>query len=167
MIFVIIALVIVMKKIVIMSDNHGYQEAMQKVKNLENDGDYYVHCGDSETMRKDDLRGWICVRGNNDWSFDLPKEAILEIEGIRILITHGQFFGYFNREAKMKSLLVDNDCKVLFSGHTHMPSIVEEDGYVFINPGSTSLPRGGSKASYAVVYIDQGKIQAEIKDFKK
>ncbi|MEE0967077.1 MAG: metallophosphoesterase [Bacilli bacterium] len=156
-----------MKKIVVMSDNHGYQDKMELIMNLENDGDYYVHCGDSETYREDDLRGWICVRGNNDWSLDLPKEAILEVEGVRILITHGQFFGYFNRELKMLGLLQENDCTVLFSGHTHMPSIVEEGEYTFINPGSVSLPRGGSKASYAVVYIDNGKVKAEIKEIKK
>lgn len=156
-----------MKKIVVMSDNHGYQDKMEVVKKLENDGDYYVHCGDSEAYRSDDLNGWICVRGNNDWSFDLAKEAVLEVEGVRILITHGQYFGYFNRELKMRGLLEEHDCTVLLSGHTHMPSIVEEQGYIFINPGSTSLPRGGSKASYAVVYIDNGKVSAEIKELKK
>lgn len=155
-----------MKKIVVMSDNHGYQPVMEIVRNLENDADYYVHCGDSETYRGDDLRGWICVRGNNDWSLDLPKEAVLEVDGIRILITHGQFFGYFNRELKMRGLLEENDCQVLFSGHTHMPSIVEDEGYLFINPGSTSLPRGGSKKSYAVVYVDNGNVKAEIKELK-
>lgn len=156
-----------MKKLVVMSDNHGYQDKMEIVKNLEGDGDYYIHCGDSETYRPDDLAGWICVRGNNDWSFDIPKETILEVEGVRILITHGQFFGYFNRELKMMGLLQENNCQVLLSGHTHMPSIVEEDGYFFINPGSVSLPRGGSKASYAVVYIDNNKVSAKIKELKK
>lgn len=159
-------MVMKMKKIVVMSDNHGYQDKIEMVKNLEKDGDYYIHCGDSETYHKDDLRGWICVRGNNDWSLDLPNEAILEVEGIRILITHGQYFGYFNRELKMKGLLEENNCSLLLSGHTHMPSIVEEGDYVFINPGSTSLPRGGSKPSYAVIYIDDKKIKAQIKEIK-
>ncbi len=156
-----------MKKIVIMSDNHGNQRTMGIIKELETGGDYYIHCGDSETTRQDDLRGWICVAGNNDWGLNLPRDSILEIEGVRVLITHGQFFGYFNREMKMRKLLDENDCTVLFSGHTHMPSIVEDDGYLFINPGSTDLPRGGSGPSYAVVYIDKGNIKAEIKDLEK
>ncbi len=155
-----------MKQIVVMSDNHGYQASIKQGYELESDADYYIHCGDSETHRSQDLNGWICVSGNNDWGLDLPRQSILEIEGLKCLITHGQFFGYFNKEVKMKELLEQNDCTVLFSGHTHMPSIEEEDGYIFINPGSTNLPRGGSHPSYAVVYIDKGKLTAEIKKFK-
>ena len=37
-----------MKKIVVMSDSHGYHQMIYRVKELEPDGDYYVHCGDSE-----------------------------------------------------------------------------------------------------------------------
>ena len=37
-----------MKKIVIMSDNHGDQSMIDYVKEHEQDGDYYIHCGDSE-----------------------------------------------------------------------------------------------------------------------
>ena len=47
-----------MKKIVVMSDNHGYRNIIEEIKRLEPDGDFYVHCGDSEGMEKD-LKGWI------------------------------------------------------------------------------------------------------------
>lgn len=154
-----------MKKIVIMSDNHGISDAMTRVYELEPDGDYYIHCGDSEARRKEELAGYICVMGNNDWGLKLPKESKLSIEGVDILITHGQFFGYFNKEDKMIALLKKNDCTVLLSGHTHMPSIQEVDGYLLVNPGSTNLPRGGSDPSYAIMTIDQGEINVEIKDF--
>jgi hypothetical protein len=156
-----------MKKIVVMSDNHGNQTSMKKVKELESDADYYIHCGDSEARRQDDLRGWICVAGNNDWGLDLPKESILEIEGRRIFITHGQFFGYFNREEKMLYTLEENDCTVLLSGHTHMPMAYNEDNYYLINPGSTDLPRGGSHRSYAVIYMDKDNIEVQFKELEK
>ena len=32
-----------MKKIVVMSDSHGYHQMINRVKELEPDGDYYVH----------------------------------------------------------------------------------------------------------------------------
>ena len=51
-----------MKKVVVMSDSHGYHKMIDEVQRLEPDGDYYVHCGDSEA-REEQLKGWICVRG--------------------------------------------------------------------------------------------------------
>lgn len=152
-----------MKKIVVMSDNHGQHDMLEYVKEKEPQADYYVHCGDSEAAYKEMLTGYICVKGNNDWSLDLPMEARFEVEGIPILITHGQYFGYFNRELAMNDLLTRNQCRVLLCGHTHTPMFLQEGNYYYINPGSTSLPRGGSERSYAVVTIDGEKISCEFK----
>lgn len=143
-----------MKKIVVMSDNHGDDSMMAYIKTLEPHADYYIHCGDSEASYKELLTGYICVKGNNDWSLDLPTEAKLEVEGLSILITHGQYLGYFNRELAMNDLLTRQHCQVLISGHTHIPLFQKDGSYYYINPGSTSLPRGGSARSYAVVTID-------------
>ena len=33
-----------MKKIVVISDNHGQQSMLDKIRKLESDSDYYVHC---------------------------------------------------------------------------------------------------------------------------
>lgn len=156
-------MVIEMKKIVVMSDNHGVDAMMKYVHEKEPHADYYVHCGDSEASFQELLNGYICVKGNNDWALDLPMEAKIEVEGIPILITHGQHFGYFNRELAMNDILTRNHCQILLSGHTHMPMFKQEGQFYYINPGSTSLPRGGSQKSYAVVTIDQGKVLCEFK----
>ena len=48
-----------MKKIVIMSDNHGDMNMLTDIKVLEDDADYYIHCGDSESYsRCFDLRSY-------------------------------------------------------------------------------------------------------------
>lgn len=154
-----------MKKLVIMSDNHGDMNIMSDIRVLEPDADLYIHCGDSEATHKMQLEGFVCVAGNNDWGLDLPRFAKLKVEGVSILITHGQFYGYFDREKHMIKDLKKHGCTLMFSGHTHMPSIKSEGKYTFINPGSTSWPRGGSKRSYAVVTLDDGQItSAEIKE---
>lgn len=153
-----------MKKLVIMSDNHGDMNIMSDIRVLEPDADLYIHCGDSEATHKMQLEGFVCVAGNNDWGLDLPRFAKLKVEGVSILITHGQYYGYFDREKHMIKDLKKHGCTLMFSGHTHMPSIKSEGKYTFINPGSTSWPRGGSKRSYAVVTLDDGQItSAEIK----
>ena len=47
-----------MKKVVVMSDSHDYHKMIDEVQRLEPDGDYFVHCGDSEA-REEQLKGWI------------------------------------------------------------------------------------------------------------
>lgn len=153
-----------LKKIIVMSDNHGDNTMMEKILESEPHADYYVHCGDSEASYQQLLNGYICVKGNNDWALDLPNEAKLCVEGVPILITHGQYFGYFNRELAMRDILTRNKCQLLLSGHTHMPSFIKDGELCYINPGSTNLPRGGSPRSYAVVVIDNGKIECEFKE---
>lgn len=155
-----------MKKLVVMSDNHGLDMMMKYIKELEPHADYYVHCGDSEASREDLLKGYICVRGNNDWGIDLPNEARLDVEDIHILITHGQYFGFFNRKLAMNDLLTRNQCQVLLCGHTHMPMFERDGDYYYINPGSTTLPRGGSQPSYAVITIDGKNVNCEFKIIK-
>lgn len=147
-----------------MSDNHGQDIILQMIKELEPLADYYIHCGDSETSNQILLKGYICVRGNNDWYLDLPEQAYLEVEDKKLIITHGQHFGYFHREELMKDLLESSNAHILISGHTHIPSFKEEDGYYYINPGSTTLPRGGSPKSYAVLTIDQEHVDCVFKE---
>lgn len=152
-----------MKKIVVMSDNHGQDEMLEYIKTLEPHADYYVHCGDSEAFYKEQLTGYICVKGNNDWALDLPKEAKLIVEDMPILITHGQYFGYFNRELAMNDLLTRHQCRILLCGHTHIPMFIRDGSYYYINPGSTSLPRGGSERSYCVMTIDGENVECTFK----
>lgn len=153
-----------MKKIVVMSDNHGYLDFIDEIRKLEPDGDVYVHCGDSEGT-EERLKGWVAVRGNNDWMARLDDEKVFELEGLGFLVTHGHRYGYFNREKMMLDDLLRHGCDVLLSGHTHVPQYECVDGFYLINPGSTTLPRMGSNRSYCVIYAENGKIEVEFKEF--
>ena len=46
----------------------------------------------------------------------------------------------------------DEDFDVMFYGHFHVNFIKEQNGKVFVNPGSVSLPKNDTKNSYAVIY---------------
>ena len=39
---------------------------------------------------------------------------------------------------------------VLAHGHTHIPACVEHETYVYMNPGSVSIPKEGSPRSYMI-----------------
>ena len=104
------------------------------------------------------------MRGNNDWMARLEDEIVFEAEGVSFLVTHGNRYGYFNREELMVDDLLRHGCDVLLSGHTHVPQCEEIDGFYLINPGSTTLPRRGSAKSYCIIYVEQGEINVEFKE---
>ncbi|MBO6046331.1 MAG: metallophosphoesterase [Erysipelotrichaceae bacterium] len=155
-----------MKKVVVMSDNHGDQEAIELIKEYEADADYFIHLGDSCSFDDRVLEGCIAIRGNNDWPLDhLPYKATIKIEGINILMAHGHQYGYYNREESMMYDLEEHECTVLLYGHTHAPVIDHIGDYYFINPGSTSLPRSAFGPSYAILTINGSHLDAEIVKF--
>ena len=51
-----------------------------------------------------------------------------------------------------------DDVKVVIHGHTHIPRNQVLDGVRYINPGSATRPRGGSKKSMARLTIECGKV---------
>lgn len=155
-------MVIKMKKIVVMSDNHGESNIIDEIREREYDADVFVHCGDSEA-NSELLHGWIGVKGNNDWSSTLNEEEIIRVDGIGIYICHGHRLPFFDRTDFVTDLLRRNDCQILLCGHTHVPEHTMIDEFHIINPGSTTLPRRGSDKGYCVIKIQDKNIKVEFK----
>lgn len=96
----------------------------------------------------------ICVRGNCDTEVDqmvldfpiLADYAILYLDGKTVYATHGHHFGEDNPPP-----LSDGD--ILLCGHTHIPKCVQKSGYIYMNPGSVSIPKENSEHSY-MIYED-------------
>lgn len=92
----------------------------------------------------------LAVRGNCEAEVDqmvlsfpvLADYAFIERDGLRIFATHGHVF---NKNSIPP--LVSGD--ILLHGHTHVP-VAEEfgDGFYYVNPGSTSIPKENSPKSY-------------------
>ncbi len=62
----------------------------------------------------------------------------------RLFLTHGHHYGPDNLPP-----LAEGD--LLASGHTHIPGIAQRCGHWLLNPGSVTLPKGGSVASFALI----------------
>lgn len=148
---------------VIMSDSHRDHHIMKDIREKEPDGDYYIHCGDSEVMPYD-MDGWASVLGNNDGVLPYEEELIFQVEKIRFFVCHGHRFGYYKREEKMIKKLIETSCDVMLFGHSHVPMYKTINGYALINPGSTRLPRMQSKKSYCVIKVDGDKMEVEFKE---
>lgn len=98
----------------------------------------------------------VCVRGNCEAAADqmvlqfpvLADNAYICDEGYTIFATHGHVYGEQN-----PPLLQPGN--ILLCGHTHVPKCAEYDNYVYMNPGSVSIPKEGSHHGYMV--LDAGK----------
>ena len=99
--------------------------------------------------RKDRI---FCVRGNCDGEVDqmvldfpiMADYAVLT-EGERLIYaTHGHVYNPQNLPP-----LQPGD--VLLMGHTHVPMAKEENGLLFLNPGSVSIPKEQSPHSYMIL----------------
>lgn len=159
-------------KTLIASDLHGSYACIKKlVKRIDSENpDQIIFCGDilyhgprnelpSEYSTMDCMKllntkadKIVAVRGNCDseadicqMDFDLSEEhRELEIDGIKFFITHGHFYntGY---------LPPVSGFDILLHGHTHVPAFEKiSNGKYYVNPGSVSIPRGGSDNSYLI-----------------
>ncbi len=94
----------------------------------------------------------LCVRGNceaevDQMVLDFPVMAdysLIECDGLTIYATHG----HLHDEKNPPKL---NKGDVLLCGHTHVPVIREHEDFTYVNPGSISIPKEGSKHSYLIL----------------
>lgn len=145
-------------KIVLCSDNHGYKEPIDQIL-LDNPiADYYIHCGDLCYDPKL-AKPFLVIQGNNDFYYDLDKQKILEIDNNRILIFHGAGYTYSLKLIADKAK--NEKCNIVFFGHTHSFLDTTLNGIRLINPGSCGLNRDGTSPCYAIVTIDNDKVNVE------
>lgn len=140
-------------KVLVVSDNHGNREALLHLKDIYNDKvDAFFHCGDSELLADDKaVEGYNIVRGNCDFGRVYPIEWLGEVEGNKILVTHGHLFNIKVNLVILKDRAKTRQANYVFFGHTHELGCEYSDGILFLNPGSISLPRGRTEKTYALV----------------
>ena len=142
---------------------------LERAVMMETPFDMLVHCGDVEGREIfiEALVDCPCciVSGNNDFFSDLPREEEIDIDGNKVLVTHGHYYGVSMDISGVAEEAKSRDCDAVFFGHTHKPVIEEIDGVLAINPGSLSYPRQhGRKPSYVILETDKDrKMSAEIK----
>ena len=146
-------------KIGVISDTHGSISAWENAyTRYLSETELIIHCGDIlyHGPRNPLPAGYdpgallaklnalekplLLVRGNCDAEvdqmvLDFPLEAPythLFTGDYRILVHHG----HVELPAKAKK-----GYDLIISGHTHLPGIKEEDGVIYLNPGSPALPK--------------------------
>lgn len=157
-------------KALVVSDIHGSSYYANKIKTIiakENPdmfivlGDLYYHGPRNDLSLEYDpmkvasvLNSFkniiYVVKGNCDSEVDemisefiFYDDLILEVNGKKMFCTHGHKFN-IDRFPKQ-------DFDIMAYGHLHVGFIKKDDNHIFINPGSISLPKNGSKNSYILI----------------
>jgi uncharacterized protein len=153
-------------QIVVVSDTHGRNEVFQELRLRHPQASAFLHCGDSETDEYA-IDGFVSVQGNNDYYTSYPAELILNLEGIRVFMTHSQHLRYNSRVESLLLKAKEYDCKLVLYGHTHVFDVQVIDGVTLVNPGSLNHNRDGSAPSYALVTVSLGKITVQRNDYPR
>ena len=146
-------------KVGIISDTHGL--VRQRVVKSFKDVDLIVHAGDVgkpevlETLQA--IARVYPVRGNVDggkWADNLPFAEVVKV---------GQAYLYVLHDINALDLdPVAAGFNAVISGHSHIPKIEEQNGVLFLNPGSAGPKQLKRPVSIALLYVSGVSIDAEI-----
>ncbi len=103
----------------------------------------------------------LCVRGNCDTEVDqmvldfpiLADYAVIYLDNKMLYITHGHNINPDNPPKLSKG-------DYLMNGHTHVPANEDRGAFVYLNPGSVSIPKEGSDHSYMI--YENGKFELRV-----
>lgn len=138
-------------KIGIISDTHGLlrPEAVEALQNVQ----HIIHAGDvgkpEIVDRLRSIASVTVVRGNVDtgtWAAGIPTTELVEFEGKSIYVIHDIAALDVNPKAAGIHCIV--------YGHSHRSLIEDQNGILYINPGSAGPRRFRLPVTLAVMEID-------------
>lgn len=91
----------------------------------------------------------LCVRGNCDTEVDqmvlefpiMADYSVIPLGDRLIYATHGHVFNENNLPPMSQG-------DILLNGHTHISKCVEHSDFIYMNPGSVSIPKAGTPHSF-------------------
>ena len=125
--------------------------------------DHIVHAGDVGNPSILDALAAIApvtaIRGNVDteaWAARLRETALIRFGEIAVYVLHD-----------LKALDIDPRAagiRVVISGHSHKPLVVERDGVLYVNPGSAGPRRFSLPIAAAELRIEDDAVTARVTD---
>lgn len=165
-------------KILIVSDSHGRSDRIYQAADLEKP-DMIIHLGDLEDMKSSVEQRLgapkipcVFIKGNCDYRSqgDLMSVSDFHLKGHRFFCTHGHLYSVNYGIDTLVYAAEEKNCDIVLFGHTHRPFNEFVEGSFgrpkvhVLNPGSISLPRGGSPRSYMIMDLrDSGAYDVTLK----
>lgn len=148
-----------MTEIGLISDTHGLlraevHEALAGVSLILHAGDV---CGDTILDELALIAPVQAVCGNCDrpWEPGLAPERVVEVEGVRIHLSHGHELG---RPDGQRLAAAYPHYDVIVYGHTHVQKVDRVEGVLVVNPGAAGPRRYELPACVARLTIANGDV---------
>jgi len=143
----------------VIADTHGLLRP--EVFDVFRQVDHIVHGGDLGPLdllsELESLAPVTAVYGNTDGfavRARLPQVARIELDGFRIVVTHGDQFGVPTPEKVQRAF---PDAEILVFGHTHRPVLTLVDVVVTVmNPGGAGPRRFDLPPSVGILELEPG-----------
>jgi uncharacterized protein len=151
-----------MIRVGLISDTHGLlrQEALDFLQGAH----HVIHAGDIGDRRILDALGEIApvtaVRGNNDvvgWKH-VPETDTLQVGDVLVHVIHDA--------NDLIPRRLQPSVRVVVSGHTHRPAIVEHDAVLYVNPGSAGPRRFRLPVSVAELVVRGDSVSARLVELR-
>jgi hypothetical protein len=104
----------------------------------------------------------IHVAGNCDPGSASPRELLLECEGKKLLLVHGDAYGVKSGLGMLEKRAREAGVDAVLFGHTHRATITILSGILAVNPGT--LTRNALQNSFAILDITAAGISARLCD---
>ena len=147
----------------LISDTHGRLRA--EALDVLRGSDFIVHAGDigdpailTELAR---IAPVTAIRGNIDkavWAASIPETKVLDVGGVRIYVIHNV------ADLDLDPAAAGFQCVV--HGHSHQPGMKEQDGMLYVNPGSAGPRRFSLPISVGRLVVEDGVVSAELVEIK-
>jgi len=143
-------------KVIVFSDSHRDIDTMEKVAVLEKP-DMVLHLGDHAAdgveldLRLPDIPV-VIVSGNCDLWTAVADEKFIDLDGIKILMTHGHNYGVRAGYSNLISEGRKRGADLILCGHTHIPKLIKKKDIILMNPGKAGkFSRGPHKPTYGKI----------------
>jgi putative phosphoesterase len=145
----------------VIADTHGLllTTAVKALKGV----DLIIHAGDvgsSKVLNKlKSIAPVVAVRGNMDMVKSLrklPETEAVEVADVFLYVIHDIH--------RLDIAPSKSGFDAVIHGHLHCPSVAENSGVLFLNPGSATQPRRNFPASLALLHIRGNSIKTQIVD---
>ncbi len=164
-------------RICVLADTHLNVPLGVNAVNEMGEVDLFVHLGDCyvDAVKINEETGvpFKAVPGNKDWHADVPETIFWEVEGVKIMATHGHIVDVCaydqpdvcqEKFMRMAKVAKDNDAQMILYGHNHKAEKFYLDDILFFNPGE--LTYGTYRCTYGILEINNGQISAELVEIK-
>ncbi|WP_296857800.1 metallophosphoesterase [uncultured Methanobrevibacter sp.] len=153
----------------LISDTHIPDRAKEIPENVYSafkNVDLILHAGDLTSLKVieelENIAPVIAIQGNMDRAngINLPTAKVLEAEGLRIGIVHGEVYPRADTQ-QLLYLARELNVDILVSGHSHQPKIEQTEGILLLNPGSPVVPRLADR-TVILLEINNKEVDVEI-----